>query len=414
LYERGTIENSCQPSTAYRAWSFAVLPNGTVRLPTAGLSKTGNYQLQMFRANTYCHIGESEGIVLEASGSTDAPSPALTVQTSNVKQGSNLTIRYMTGTGESRDWIGIFPAGKLNRNCESTGNYLDWQYTNGSAGSLTFTAPAVGSYVAQLFSNNSYCHIGEQVTFTVTESSDDSSNNNSDDSNNQDQSPPRLSEIFQPLSEHFAAPQGKVRVLNLGAADAICVAADGVQPSWNRGRCAGDGVQRISNPSDDFTLTLTCNGQTGTKVPHPLKLVFNWPDGKVHLAQANFQLTCDNTQDQTPDNDAPTLTSTRDRYSADESVVLSYQGGSGSNRDWVGIFRSGQLNRSCAETERYVTWVYTNGTGGTASFEDIPTGVYQAQLFEDNSYCHLGDAITFTIVSGNDDNNGGGDNNGTD
>jgi hypothetical protein len=47
-----------------------------------------------------------------------------------------------------------------------------------------------------------------------------------------------------------------------------------------------------------------------------------------------------------------------------------------------------------------VTWAYTNGSAGTVSFSDLPTGIYQAQLFSNDEYCHIGRPINFTITAG--------------
>jgi hypothetical protein len=45
---------------------------------------------------------------------------------------------------------------------------MAWKYTNGSTGTMQFTGLNAGDYQAQMFSNDSYCYIGNPASFTVT------------------------------------------------------------------------------------------------------------------------------------------------------------------------------------------------------------------------------------------------------
>lgn len=473
IYLDGDLNDSCQETNQYVAWQYTNGNVGTLRFD--GLTP-GNYVAQLFSDNSYCHLGQFESFQVTADDDDqtdgDNITPALILNNAQYSVGQNIQIEYTRGTGEDRDWVGIYAQGDLNKSCQRTDKYISWQYTNGTAGNLVFDPLPAGQYVAQLFSDNSYCHLGQDIAFDVSvlntgiedsngddnngdennedsneenapnngnDSGDDSGNNNEntneddnddhtgndgssgDDSDNSTDGssdndtdnetgntglPPSLAKIFNPLTEHFAEREGTIRISGLDLADAVCYASNGVQPSWNSGNCAGEGITRIDNPDATFTITLECNGETGAKVARHLKLVFNWPNKQLYLAEAQFQLTClDDSQAPEPE---ATLTTNKNSYQEGETTIVSYAGATQSTRDWVGIFKAGALNKSCDETERYVTWEFAPGRQGSVSFTELSTGEYQAQLFVDNSYCHLGEPINFSVTpSENTDTNDG-------
>lgn len=445
IYAQGDLNNSCQRTNKYLSWQYTNGRAGTLNFQSL---PAGNYVAQLFSDNSYCHLGQPEtfqiteapddtnqdndnnGSDSNAGGNTDDNNndnngndnaQALILNSNTFNAGERIRLAYTTGTDSDKDWVGIYAQGDLNKSCKKTDKYIDWKYTNGKAGNLDFDPLAPGNYIAQLFSDNSYCHLGQSVSFEVSTANNGNNDGNGDDNGNgndnggttgNNTTPPTLAEIFTPLTEHFAASEGNVRITGLDKADAICYASNGVQPSWNNGNCAGNGVSRINNPGATFNITLSCNGQTGAQIARNLKLVFNWPDGKVYLAESQFQLTCQDTTPEPEPEPEPTLSANKDEYNAGDAVTITYNEGTGSDKDWVGIFNAGELNKSCDETERYVTWQYTNGSKGSVTFEDLNTGDYQAQLFADDGYCHVGTPISFSVMpqGGNGGDNNGGDN----
>ena len=56
IYKAGTIANSCTQSDAYVAWKYAEGVSGSLRF--SGLD-IGNYDVQLFAENGYCHLGSA-------------------------------------------------------------------------------------------------------------------------------------------------------------------------------------------------------------------------------------------------------------------------------------------------------------------------------------------------------------------
>ena len=99
--------------------------------------------------------------VLPEPGTTLIPASAMFAPSETI------VIAYTEGSGSSQDWIGVYAAGTEPSDGQSHSNYLAWAYTNGSEGSEDMGTLAVGDYVAILFSNNGYGHIGDPATFSV-------------------------------------------------------------------------------------------------------------------------------------------------------------------------------------------------------------------------------------------------------
>jgi len=93
-----------------------------------------------------------------------------------------------------------------------------------------------------------------------------------------------------------------------------------------------------------------------------------------------------------------TLSLVKTVFAKNERVIIDYSDGAEHRKDWVGIFRLGSLGESCEPDDDYVTWKYANRKKGRAGFRHLPPGDYQAQLFSNDGYCHIGDAISFTVT----------------
>ena len=80
---------------------------------------------------------------------------------------------------------------------------------------------------------------------------------------------------------------------------------------------------------------------------------------------------------------AQELAPTKTIYKPGESVVISFSGGPGNAKDWVGIYKEGQTPGDVDSTQ----WTYVDG-GTTAAlrFDPLPIGNYEAYLFLNDGY----------------------------
>jgi hypothetical protein len=109
--------------------------------------------------NSGLNLYESD--VFTVSGATGAATVAAS-QASYTAQ-EPVVIDFTGLPGNSTDWVGIFTSGAADT---AFSTYL---YTGGqSAGQLSFTGLAPGTYTARAFANNGFERLGESATFTVT------------------------------------------------------------------------------------------------------------------------------------------------------------------------------------------------------------------------------------------------------
>ncbi len=73
-------------------------------------------------------------------------------------------------------------------------------------------------------------------------------------------------------------------------------------------------------------------------------------------------------------------------YKPGEDVVISFSGGPGNEKDWVGIYKEGQTPGDDGSTQ----WKYVDGkTSGELVFDPLPLGKYEAHLCEDDGFVIL-------------------------
>ncbi|MDP6575662.1 MAG: clostripain-related cysteine peptidase [Candidatus Peribacteraceae bacterium] len=98
-------------------------------------------------------------------------------------------------------------------------------------------------------------------------------------------------------------------------------------------------------------------------------------DGYEILASGSFEVS--------EESEAPKVTLSKADYVRGEDVVISFSGGPGNAKDWMGIYKEGQTPGDVDS----VQYKYLDGkTSGEFVFNSLATGKYEAYLFEDDSY----------------------------
>lgn len=122
-----------------------------------------------------------------------------------------------------------------------------------------------------------------------------------------------------------------------------------------------------------------------------------------------FTLISEGCFDETPDNGqhvgrvvqslcGPYIEMTKSSYAEHEDIVVHFNNLPGNNKDWLGLYETGEL----ADSDSYLEWHYTEGANtGTIVFSAMKSGQYEARLFFDNSY-DLEYAVSFTVGSTQD------------
>ena len=80
---------------------------------------------------------------------------------------------------------------------------------------------------------------------------------------------------------------------------------------------------------------------------------------------------------------AQELAPSKSTYKPGEDVAISFSGGPGNEKDWVGIYKEGQTPSDDGSTQ----WKYVDGkTSGELVFDPLPLGKYEAHLLENDGY----------------------------
>lgn len=99
------------------------------------------------------------------------------------------------------------------------------------------------------------------------------------------------------------------------------------------------------------------------------------------------------------DNNYDVLSLPKTLFKTDEPIEISYRKNSSNSRDWIGIYKTGELGPNCSVNDAYVDWRYAGNTSGIISFSGLPVGNYKAQMFSNDGYCYIGEPKSIMVGS---------------
>jgi len=136
------------PATSYVQWTY-VGAGATTRTWTVTLATPGTYEFRLFLNGGYTRAATSPAVTV-SSGTPG--SPTLTLSTTTVSVGGQVTTTLANGAGGAGDWLALAAVGSPDT------SYLKW--TNVGAGvttrTWTVTLATPGSYEFRLFLNGGY------------------------------------------------------------------------------------------------------------------------------------------------------------------------------------------------------------------------------------------------------------------
>ncbi|OZG72415.1 phosphohydrolase [Hahella sp. CCB-MM4] len=89
----------------------------------------------------------------------------------------------------------------------------------------------------------------------------------------------------------------------------------------------------------------------------------------------------------------PELDLAKTRYQSGESIEVTYSGGRGNPKDWIGIYRKGQTPKGTAATQ----WKYVPTPSGTVTFDGLQDGEYFVGFFENDGYSEIAERVNFYV-----------------
>lgn len=166
LYRVGTSDQ------AYIDWFYIQQVSGSRDF---SIDTSGEYEFRYYKNNGYTRSAISPVVrVVDGTEEPTDPDPQpseynLSLNSSTVGLNETITVSYQAPTdADSRnDWIGLYRVGTSDQ------NYIDWQYTSGSNGDLSFQMRTAGTYEIRYFINNGYTRVAVSNTFDVVRDEDD-------------------------------------------------------------------------------------------------------------------------------------------------------------------------------------------------------------------------------------------------
>ncbi|HXT99950.1 MAG TPA: hypothetical protein VN903_03095 [Polyangia bacterium] len=271
--------------------------------------------------------------------------PTVTTDQSVYGPSATVTVTYADLPGNANDWIAIASAGA------DAASYVAYVYTGGQVnGTATFPVPAVGSYVARAFLDNTFTLIAQSPTFKVTTIETDAA-------------------AYPVVPATVKVSYGS---LPGNAKDWVAIASAG---------------SSLTN----FTSYVYTNGQTsGTAT-------FSVTQQGKYVARTflnnTYTLIAESAPFQVGTLPVPATITTAPKYGIGGTITVTFSGLPGTATDWIGLY-----DQTAADPRRYLTYKFTNGaTSGTLSFPVPPgVGTYVARAFT-NGYTGLGSSAPFTV-----------------
>ncbi len=134
-----------------RATTFGTSTSLTAAILAGDVASTGNLVITV--ATPAPCVGAVAGVCLSAAQTLTVLGPSLTVSSTSVAGGQQVTVTLANGYGNALDWIALAQTGSPNT------SYLQWTYVGAGVTSRTWTVTTPttpGQYEFRLFLNNGY------------------------------------------------------------------------------------------------------------------------------------------------------------------------------------------------------------------------------------------------------------------
>ena len=162
------------------------------------------------------------------------------------------------------------------------------------------------------------------------------------------------------------------------------------------------GATADDNDDGDITANIVTSGTVDSSTSGNYTITYTVYDAAGNLATETRSVTVG------PE-PGITLIPSQSVYAPGEAIVIEFTEGSGSNKDWIGVYPADKVpaegDGNAAEAD-ITLWSYTNGTAGTITnwqnSSILPVGNYVAILFSNDSYNFYGEFGYFSVANGPD------------
>jgi len=293
-------------------------------------------------------------------GSIDGD-PAIYVDKKSYALNENVQIRYEFVPEGRKAWIGIYPNGK-NPGPENPS--ITWSYTDKVSGNLDFSLNEINEYYAVLFEDEGYKEASPRIPFFV-------------------------GEIPQIETEKTSFEEGEaVKITYSGA--------PGLKDDWigiyrmgtNPGKEYSNSWKYTEAGSKEGEISLSTGTGNAGKLSKGYYFVSYFTRGAYFEPGERQYISVGE--------DISSLSVDKNEFTPDEDIIVKYANGPGTPKDWVGLYKEGEIVGIDELDGFYYTYGATDGEIVIPSGE-IETGDYFLSLFINDSYDEVSPRIHISI-----------------
>lgn len=152
MYKKG--QNPGVGGVTSTKWSYTSGNSGSVTLGSG--AATGEYYLVLLSKDGYVEISDRIQLYI-------GPKPTISSNKTEYNTGDAVSVTYANGSGNTKDWIGIYKVGENGPDQTSKA----YKYVTGTSGSLSFPSLAKGYYYASYYLNDAYFEPTDRIYFQI-------------------------------------------------------------------------------------------------------------------------------------------------------------------------------------------------------------------------------------------------------
>jgi hypothetical protein len=282
--------------------------------------------------------------------------PAITSTKRTYATGETLSFSFTNATNLSGQWIGIYREAQTpSANSPS----VEWKEASGEAGSVTFTVASAGVYYAALFKDGGYDAIAQTDLFYI-------------------------GDIPLLTTDTAKYEEGEAIAIQISNApklnnDWIGIYKMGDTP----GPVASTAWEYVAAAQNDvLTIQSSALRKGYYFITYLMQDLYFEPGERIYIQIGN---------------EISSLSLTKNSFASDEIITFLFENGPGTPKDYVGIYKEGDVYG----VDELTHYLYVYGeTAGTVEWENhhLPEGNFYAYLFTNDSYDAVSNKVEFTVL----------------
>ncbi len=292
----------------------------------------------------------SDTIKFIVKGSVEG-SPEISISKNIYSVDETITVNYYNGTGNAKDWIGIYYKG----NTPGSEGSIQWSYVTDLTGQVSFSGLTENKeYFIAYFSNDGYEEIAERQTLYIGSTPTLTSDK-------------KVYSLEDSVTLSYSEAPGQSK-------DWIGIYKVGTEPGGTDSKA----WSYVSGENGSFKFKISEKGYYyGTYMVN---------DGYTEIAtRVDFQIG----------DTIVELSMDKNTFDLNEDMEVNFSNGPGGSKDYIGIFEAGAV----PGIDPLITYKYVDGAsqGSVTITDSIPSGDYIMAFYPNDSYTQISPSFDFTV-----------------